>query len=511
MNALLILYAGSLSEYAFLPVFNEKNSVSLALEQAKKFPGTEKTVLFAGQGDFSFLNGAEIEQRDKWTKRSVLERISELQTGFDVIYFAWADCPFLDPELAGALAKRHFENKAEYSYADGYPYGLAPEILSAGTAGILAKIMGEDGNVERDLLFSVIQKDINAFDIEAEISNVDLRCHRINLNADTKRNLMLIKNFLAVCAKIPTAAEAEKTAVEQPQVLRTLPAFYPVQVYGGCACRCKICPYPLYKDTAECKDYMDIENFKLLLDKIISFSHDAVIDLSLWGEISLHPQKMMLIEEVLKRDSLALIIETSGLGWKNEELEKVLILSDKKTHTHSLPPVSWIVSLDTADPQQYMALRGSGFAQADAFAKKLFSMFPKDSYVQAVRVKGSEEDTEKFYRYWKEFTKNENNIIIQKYDDFCGVLEKKQASDISPVIRQSCWHIMRDMPVLLNGDVPQCREDLSALKGGKLLGNAFNDTLENIWLNGESNFKEQCKNNYIGICAECDEYYTYNF
>jgi len=84
-----------------------------------------------------------------------------------------------------------------------------------------------------------------------------------------------------------------------------------------------------------------------------------------------------------------------------------------------------------------------------------------------VRFKGSEEDTEKFYRYWKEAANSEKNIIIQKYDCFCGTLEKKQASDISPVIRQCCWHMMRDFPVLIDGNVPLCREDLSVLKGEK--------------------------------------------
>jgi spiro-SPASM protein len=524
MNALLVLYGGNLSKYAFEPVLNGKNSVELAVEQGKKFPGVKKTVLLAAQGDFSNLNGVQVEQRDAWTKRCLLEKTSELQEGFDLIYFAFADCPFLDPELAGAVAERHLRYKAEYSYADGWPYGIAPETLSPGTAGILAKISGEDGAVERDILFSVIQKDINAFDIEAEISSVDLRCHRINLCADSKRSYLLLKNFLtANSGKLPAAAVVEKIVMEQPEILRTLPSFYPIQVYGGCPQKCTLCPYPVFTDTASRKDFMGSAEFEALLDKIAAFSGDAVIDLSLWGELSLHPEKMKLIEAVISRKELSLVIETSGIGWKNDELEKCADLT--KNRVNSLfPALSWIVSLDTADSQKYMELRGPGFAEAESTAKKLLSIFPNDCYVQAVRVKGSEEDTEKFYRYWKETAKSinescgEKNIIIQKYDDFCGTLEKKQASDISPVIRQSCWHIMRDMPVLIDGSVPLCRENMEALKGETnfLLGNVFNDSLENIWRNGERFYKEHCKKNYNGtllreLCADCDEYYTYNF
>jgi len=522
MNALLILFAGNLTDTAYESVLDGKNAVQLSIEQAKKFPGVGKTVLFTcANADFSGLTDIQVEKRDRWTKISLLERISELQTDFELIYFAFADCPFLDPVLAGKLAERHTRNAAEYSYADGFAYGLAPEIISPGTAGILAKISGgDDGPVERDILFSVIQKDINSFDIETEISSIDLRCHRISLCADTKRAFFLLKNFLSAAkGKLPSADEVESIVENQPQILRTLPAFYPVQVYGGCPQKCAICPYPLFTDSAGRKDFMDGEKFILLLDKIAAFSGDAVIDLSLWGELSLHPEKMKLIEEVISRPELSLIIETSGIGWKNEEIDKCAELcgsleKSAAARKNSLAPLSWIVSLDTSDPQRYAQLRGGGFAEAETLAKKLFSLFPNDCYVQAVRVKGAEDDTEKFYRYWKTASvKNEKNIIIQKYDDFCGVLEKKQASDISPVIRQSCWHIMRDMPVLINGDVPLCRENLPVLKGEKkdILGNVFADPLEDIWQKGEKYYREQCMKKYEGLCAECDEYYTYNF
>jgi len=524
MNALLVLYGGNLSDEAFKPLVNGKNSISLSIEQAQKFPGVKKTVfLTSANRDYSFLTDIHLEQRDSWTKKSLLEKISKMQAGFDCAYFVFADCPFFDPALAGAMAERHLRYAAEYSYADGWPYGLAPEIISGSTAGILAKILGEDdGPVERDILFSVIQKDINAFDIETEISSVDLRCHRINLCADSKRNLLLLNNFIAAAdGKLPSAADVERIITEQPQILRTLPNFYPIQVYGGCPQKCTLCPYPLFTGVTERKDFMDTEKFEILLDKIIAFSGDAVIDLSLWGELSLHPEKMKLIEAVISRSELALVIETSAVGWKAEELEKCAnicssYLKDNK-RKNPLPPLSWIISLDTSDPQRYAQLRGAGFAEANECAGKLLKLFPKDCYVQAVRVAGSEDDTEKFYRYWKETAPNrEKNIIIQKYDDFCNVMEKKQASDISPVIRQPCWHIMRDMPVLIDGTVPLCREELSLLKeqnceNSRGLGNVFTESLETIWKNGELYYIEHCEKNYTEKCANCDEYYTYNF
>jgi len=457
--------------------------------------------------------------------------IAKHQESCDLAYFAWADCPFLDSGLAGRLADRHIQYTAEYSYADGWPYGLAPELLAPGTAAILAKIIKDDDDipVERDVLFWAIQKDINAFDIETEISPIDLRCHRLNFCADSKRNLLLLSRFVSACDnKLPDTPASERIIAEKPEILRTLPAFFPIQVYSGCPQSCTLCPYPkiMEQDLLAQKEYMETSKFKILLDRICDFCGDAVIDLSLWGELALHPQKITLIKLVLERPSLSLIIETSGIGWKPDELEFCAELSRNAAASHSgnnsLPPLSWIVSLDTLDAQKYRELRGAGFNEAMETAKKLLALFPRNTYIQAVRTAGAEDDIEKFYRTWKEST-DIKNIIIQKYDDFCGFLKRLQASDISPVIRQPCWHLMRDMPVLLDGSVPLCRDDMQTLaacnskSSGKgtavkcVMGNVFTDTLEKIWENGYELYKQQCHKEYPGNCAVCDEYYTYNF
>jgi spiro-SPASM protein len=264
---------------------------------------------------------------------------------------------------------------------------------------------------------------------------------------------------------------------------------------------------------------MGIDRFGELLEKIIAFSGDAVIDLSLWGEISLHPGKMEIIRMALARPEVSLILESSGLGWKHGELEALAAAAASAPPRKSpllAAPLSWIISLDAWDAGRYREIRGPGFAEASECAKRLFSLFPKDAYVQAVRLKGGEDDIEKFYLSWRDLAPGRNaaNVIIQKYDDFCGALPKLQASDLSPVRRRPCWHLMRDMNVLLDGRVPACREDLGALKGEgdkPLAGNVFTDSLQDIWEMGMPLLREHCGGVYRGICAGCDEYYTYNF
>ena len=530
MNALLVLYAGDLSGEAARPVFLGKSSLSLAAERSRLFPGVAKIVVLAGPprgpmppGALEALagGGALVERRDgPWTARALFEAVAAHSAGMDLAYLAWADCPFLDPALAARLADRHLRYAAEYSYADGWPYGLAPEILAPETASALAGILGDGdgGPAGRGAAFSAIQRDINAFDIETEISPVDLRPLRLSLCADSKRNLLLLRRLAEGGGAVPDAAAVERAVGERPGALRTLPAFYPIQVFGGCPQSCSYCPWPLASDRAvtERRDFMDARRFEALLDKIAAFSGDAVVGLSLWGELSLHPQKAELVEAALGRPELALVIETSGVGWKGEELEKISRIARNAPPRLAPSPaaLSWIVSLDSADPERYREMRGAGFAEAGECAKRLASLFPKDAYAQAVRTEGAEDDIERFYRAWKEAAGA--NAIIQKYDDFCGMLPRRQASDLSPVQRHPCWHVMRDMPILIDGTVPLCRQQVARQRsGGQVaLGNAFDEDLEAIWERGEPHHEAQASAAGAArdpLCAGCDEYYTYNF
>ncbi|MDR2536990.1 MAG: spiro-SPASM protein, partial [Treponema sp.] len=439
--------------------------------------------------------------------------LASLSEGFDYTYYAWADCPFLDAGLAGAMSKRHIRYAAEYSYADGFPYGLAPEILAPGVAAMLSKILDDDDEpVERDSIFAALQKDINAFDIETEIAADDLRIHRLSLSADSKRNLLLLTRFTE--AGCSSANDITRLIKEKPELLRTLPSFYAIQVAGPCLQTCALCPYPRYgSGRANAKDFLAPEQFNTLLDKISDFSGDAVIDLSLWGELSLHPQKLELIGAALERPQLSTIIETSGLGWKTAELEALASIAKSAASRVGIlaASLSWIVSLDAYDEARYHDVRGAGYHEALETVKTLTQLFPKDTYVQAIRVKDSEDDIENFYRSWKE---TETHSIIQKYDPFCGKLPELGVSDLSPLIRRPCWHLMRDLPILLDGTVPLCREDLGALSGKAehgTLGNVFCDELATIWERGFPIYKQHCEAIYSGLCEKCDEYYIYNF
>jgi spiro-SPASM protein len=166
---------------------------------------------------------------------------------------------------------------------------------------------------------------------------------------------------------------------------------------------------------------------------------------------------------------------------------------------------TWIVSLDATNEELYRMLRGNGFAEAHRSAEELISLFPAHTWVQAVRMKENEDDLEKFFKSWKTRTEN---VIVQKYDSFSGLLPDRKVADLSPVRRFPCWHLKRDMVVLLDGTVPLCKEDVHA---GIRLGNAFDEDLGLIWDRAQEVYRSHISGVYPGICAACDEYYTYNF
>ena len=509
MNAIAVLYGGALRPFAFEEARDGKSSFALALHNAASFEGVRKIALLVQDGfDDALLAPApcpvEIVRKPQWRSAGLFETLSALGAGFDLIYYAWADTPFLDAALAKAIAGRFTRYAAEYAYADGWPGGLAPEALLASTAAFLLKLDGgADTPVERGTIFSVLQKDINAFDIETEIAPVDLRGYRLNLAADSKRNLLLIRHFAAEGWE--DFQSAEKIIAEKPQILRTLPAFFPIMVSDTCPRPCALCPFAGKEGRGA---FLAAEEFRGLLERIVAFAGDAVIDLSLWGEIALHPEKTALIAACLERPELSLIIETCGQGWPDGSLDEIAALFRAAPPREAAPAaaLSWIVSLDAAREARYNTLHGGGFDEAAAFTQKLIELFPGNVYAQALRVDGAQDDVEQFYRFWKEAGAQ---VIIQKYDFFCGQPPQRRVGDISPLVRNACWHLSRDMPVLLDGTVPVCRETL--VNDAPALGSVFSESLETIWERGAARFGEHCKKNWTALCERCDEYYTYNF
>ena len=501
MKNAVVVNALDLSEYAFKEFAEKENSFSMVLRKAEVFPDVEEIfVLFTEEPGDTELRGLYTPvKREVPDMKTLFETIMEYagEGKFDNIFYIFADTPLIDPAIAERMYSNHRKYFASYTFAEGFPYGLAPEILKTGIFPPLIRLAEKEKfPVTRNGIFEVVKKDINFFDIETELSGKDQRMLRVSLSADTKRNFNQMK-------RIFDAGGTEEVSVtdvleKRADLLRVEPAFVNVQISGGCLQACSYCPYPKIKENVLTnREFMSLEDWKMILSKVKDFSDDAVFSVSLWGEPSLHPDLTAFAEALLSYGKFSLVIETSGTGWNRETIDELKRLDDGR--------LTWILSLDAENGESYKTLRGEGWGEALSTAEYLAETFGDNFYVQSVRMKRNEDYLEKFFRKWKD---KGVNTIIQKYDSFCGFLPEEKVTDISPLKRNPCWHIKRDLTVLLDGTVQMCREDL---ENRYSLGNIFKDDLPSIWEKGMPLYMRHLDEDYPDICRKCDEYYTYNF
>lgn len=507
MKSIIILYKDSESLYCDEKVFDGKSSIDLSLTWAKSI--NENVVILQDCKNLSDL----------------FSKINEkcIENNADYVIFSYIDLPFLNKTLTEELINTHEEFKAEYTFADGYPYGFSPEIIDKGTINILSNlsktVQENDGKkaVTREGIFEFIKKDINSYEIESILADNDWRLLRFNFDCSKKENFIASKELYKFYKPELSVEELSKIASESLNILKTVPCYYNIQIQDSCSGKCSYCPYPKayyekYKiNPCDSKKYMDLEKFSTILNNIKNFSEDAVINLSAWGESLENKNILEYIEKVLSYERFSCFIETDGINITDDFICNIKEIVEKyKKRKSKWNPLMISISLDSFSDSTYKLIRGVDCSVKEIAEKikKLNSVIPGCVYPQFVRMHSNENELELFYRYWNE-KENESggNLIIQKYNDFADLLPECKPADLSPVERNVCWHLRRDMTILSNGDVPLCNQFV--LDG--IIGNVFKDSLENIWNKYDDELKNHICGKYSEKCRKCDEFYTYNF
>lgn len=511
MKSIVIFYESKNSKYVNEKLYNGKSAVELSKAWAEKI-------------------GTEIFYVNSNTVTDLLNDMKKLCTANEADYavYAYSDLPFLNEKLTADLIKSHIEFKSEYTFADGYPYGFTPELIAAGTLGILAelskttqKALG-DKTVERDSIYNLLKTDINSFEVEAELAPNDWRLYRFAFHCGKKENFMQCKALVeAAEEKIETesADELSRIASISAGCLKTVPGFYNLQISDKVNSDYMYLPYSkAYEQkwgvsplkTAKLMAYSDFEK---LIENISDFSEQAVVSLSAWGEPLCHPDLLKMIEKILSYKGLSVFFETDGLLVTEEFCEKLgQIVGKAEDRNNGWQKIMVAVSMDAFTAETYTRLhsgtKAEDFNSAVSAVSRLQTVIPGSVYPQFTRINDNEPELEGFYRYWNEKTNQSGgNLIIQKYDDFAGLLPPCKPADLSPIDRNPCWHLRRDMNILSNGDVVTCRECIFS----KIVGNVFNEELENLWHKTDDLLVQHIAGNYNEMCGKCDESYTYNF
>jgi len=178
---------------------------------------------------------------------------------------------------------------------------MAPEILKTTVLDQLVALAEKNKiSITRKSIFELIQKDINSFDIETEISPIDQRMLRVSLSADTKRNFNQLCRIMKQLDE--DEGKGEDSIIEilenKQHLLRTEPSFINVQITGGCPHACSYCPYPeIGGDIVNRTDEMTLGQWQMILSKVKTFSDDAVFSISMWGEPSRHSNIIKIIRD----------------------------------------------------------------------------------------------------------------------------------------------------------------------------------------------------------------------
>ncbi len=522
-SLLTVLFAGAKMPHAFDPAFDGKSAFDRALAWAASVPGSVRTVVFTDGENRAkaeaACGGAAVSfvQQDDWTNALVAESLAAscAEHQADCAVFAWADCPFLNAPLTAELVETHTKYRAEYTFADGYPYGLTPEVVDAGAARIIAGLgkgvqqAAGDRPAARDALFAIMSGDINAFEIETVIAPKDYRMLRLDFSCGEKLPFLACARLYAVArdacaleaADFDACALSDRAGADE-SVLRTVPAFYNVQVAARYNHDLVYVPYRQLT-AAHPLDDMAFADFQSLVAQMAALSETAVVSLSAFGEPLLHPRFADCVREVLSYPGLSVFIETDGT-LVTESLAADLARLDARR-------IVWVVLLDAAERALYARLHRcdeGDFSRAVAAVGLLERHFPHRVYPQMTRMKANEPQLEQFYRHWKDKgSASAGELIVQKYNRFCGVLPDEQSADLSPLVRMPCWHLRRDMTILSDGSVPFC----VSRPAGAAAGNALSEGITAVWERFSGPLAAQVKKDYPPECETCDEFYTFNF
>ena len=224
------------------------------------------------------------------------------------------------------------------------------------------------------------------------------------------------------------------------------------------------------------------------------------IGLSLWGEPALHPDIAGLVSAALARPRPRPGHRDLGGGLAAGRSQA------DPTASRASPDLDRVPG--RVPPRAvYSQLRGRGLRRGPRDGgQPARSSFPATTWVQAVRMKENEEDLESFYKSWKSRT---GKVIIQKYDSFCGTAARPQGGRPLPCDA---------LPLLAPpARLPHpARRDRAPVQGGNRRGSACwaTPSPRTSPRSGSAErgaARSHLARHYPGLCARCDEYYTYNF
>ncbi|MBU1078191.1 MAG: spiro-SPASM protein [Spirochaetes bacterium] len=504
-------------EYLFKAVNSGETPIEMIFSKIKDL-SFEKIVLLPREED-------EVKDRIKefckekkvshWTAKEktgnnadLYRNINQLvnEKSIENIILCYIDSPLIDMTMLDRLYRAHKDNLAEYTFGDNFAGGLVPEILSREFIRKISEHQYKKPDVLSRNVFDCIDADINKFFIEVEIAEVDLSLLRVEFTASNLRNFILLENLLKHTDKSDGYKKYYEAIQKNPEILFIAPKYIEIEITNETNISSIIKPASAGKMTRRIKK-MDLSLYKKIIDQVSDPWNDIIISYSLMGEPLLHPDILKFLDYAIEDNKIfTVIIETNGIN-----LDQELI---KKLSAYPAEKLVLLFHLDSIIRETYYKLNKTDDKDAlDKTVKNINEFINYNEYnrlrsfVQITKIKENNLEIEDFYNFWQS---KGVQVVIQKYNGYLGALEDRSVVDITPLDRVPCWHLQRDLEILVNGDVPVCKQDFD---GKIIVGNLGKDPVKGIWDKIKKFYLYNYKAEYnkLKICSSCDEWYTYNF
>ncbi|PJZ46209.1 spiro-SPASM protein [Leptospira brenneri] len=403
--------------------------------------------------------------------------------------------PLLDLELTEKAWVRHKNFFSQYSYSENLPPGLSPTIITREFLTSLPDTLTTD-------IHSFFLKNINQYDVDIFYQAPDLRQLRLDFRLASYRSLTLIQGLLSLGNEL-TYENLLPKLKENPELFRSAPSYFEWEIYKGCELKCTFCPRE-FADLTNDGSFVSLEDVKKTISKLnAELTSPITISLTGNGEPLLHPEFQSIVIEILKLNSLTELIIETALYTNVESLRSLIDHLDSSQKEK----LCIIVNVTTLKPEVYRYLYGKQeldkvLTTIDVLSEKL----PKQSlHVQMIKMKEVEEEIDPYFTF---FEKKGINIILQKYNTFAKKLPERRVSDLTPIHRDFCWHLVRDLSISVDGSVSICKQNQT-----EVIGNLYSESLKEVWRKGLDFFKFSFDGNHEKIpapCLNCDEWYTFN-
>jgi len=432
--------------------------------------------------------------------KNLTEYLPPSQSGdsdIDEVFFVYCTgiYPLLDLELTKELLLRHKQYLSQYSYSENLPTGIVPYFLSREFVLSLPPEMGTSAH-------EYLLKNINNYDVEIFYSPPDLRQFRLDFSLSDARSSMVSELILKLNSRV-AYTEIFSLLEKSPDIFRCAPSYLEIEIFRGCELKCSFCPRQFISNDSD-GQYLQKEFLnKIISDFTINFPVPFTVCFGGMGEPLLHPDFISLADLVLGCGQVKELIVESALY---PDIERILEFV-KKLPAEKKKKLSFIVNLSALDERQYSRIYGKNlFHDILKNIDRLVQVLHMGNlHVQIIKLKEVENQIEDYFNFFEE---KKINVILQKYNRYAELMPEKRVSDLTPIKREFCWHLARDLYIKSDGKAAICRQDFQ-----NSIGDLNNQGMKEIWERGLESFSNSLKGNHSTTkapCLKCDEWYTFN-